>query len=91
MNLFVSNLNFRIQESELADAFSQFGDVSAVRIITDRETHRSRGFGFVEMPNDDEARAAIEGLNEKELAGRPINVREAEDRPRRDYGERRRY
>ncbi len=83
MNLFVSNLSFRMQESELADAFSQFGEVSSARIITDRETHRSRGFGFVEMPDDEAAKAAIEGLNGKEVAGRAIAVRVAEDRPRR--------
>ncbi|MCQ2127328.1 MAG: RNA-binding protein [Bacteroidaceae bacterium] len=83
MNLFVSNLNFRMQESELADAFSQYGEVSSARIITDRETHRSRGFGFVEMPDDEAAKAAIEGLNGKEVSGRAIAVRVAEDRPRR--------
>ena len=83
MNLFVSNLSFRMQESELADVFSQFGEVSSARIITDRETHRSRGFGFVEMPDDEAAKAAIEGLNGKEVSGRAIAVRVAEDRPRR--------
>jgi RNA recognition motif-containing protein len=89
MNLFVSNLGFRMQESELADAFAQFGEVSAARIITDRETHRSRGFGFVEMPDDEAAKAAIEALNGKEVGGRPLNVREAEDRPRNDRQTRR--
>lgn len=83
MNLFVSNLSFRMQESELADSFSQFGEVSSARIITDRETHRSRGFGFVEMPDEEAAKAAIEGLNGKEVSGRPIAVRVAEERPRR--------
>ena len=82
MNLFVSNLSFRMQESELADVFSQFGEVSSARIITDRETHRSRGFGFVEMPDDEAAKAAIEALNGKEVAGREIAVRVSEDRPR---------
>lgn len=72
-----------MQESELADAFSQYGEVSSARIITDRETHRSRGFGFVEMPDDEAAKAAIEGLNGKEVSGRAIAVRVAEDRPRR--------
>ena len=72
-----------MQESELANAFSQFGEVSSARIITDRETHRSRGFGFVEMPDDEAAKAAIEALNGKEVSGRAIAVRVAEERPRR--------
>jgi len=81
MNIFVAKLNFRTQEAELERAFSQFGQVSSVKIIMDKETGRSKGFGFVEMPNDDEARSAIEGLNEKELDGRVIVVKPANPKP----------
>lgn len=81
MNIFVAKLNFRTQEAELERAFLQFGQVSSVKIIMDKETGRSKGFGFVEMPNDDEARNAIEGLNEKELDGRVIVVKPANPKP----------
>lgn len=81
MNIFVAKLNFRTQEAELERAFVQFGQVSSVKIIMDKETGRSKGFGFVEMPNDDEARSAIEGLNEKELDGRVIVVKPANPKP----------
>lgn len=63
MNIFVSNISFKVREQALSELFSQFGEVSSVRIIKDKETKRSRGFGFVEMPNDDEANAAINALN----------------------------
>nr|WP_228448029.1 RNA-binding protein [Sulfurospirillum diekertiae] len=66
--------------------FSAYGEVSSARIISDRETGRSKGFGFVEMPNDSEAKAAIEATNEKEIGGRTLKVNEArprEERPRR--------
>lgn len=81
MNIFVAKLNFKTQEAELERAFLQFGQVSSVKIIMDKETGRSKGFGFVEMPNDDEARNAIEGLNEKELDGRVIVVKPANPKP----------
>lgn len=81
MNIFVAKLNFRTQEAELERAFAQFGQVSSVKIIMDKETGRSKGFGFVEMPNDDEARTAIDGLNEKELDGRVIVVKPANPKP----------
>lgn len=77
MNLYLGNLNYHTREDELAQALEQFGTVDAVRIISDRETRRSKGFGFAEMPNDDEARAAIEGLNGQEVGGRQIVVKEA--------------
>ena len=77
MNMYVSNLSFRLGEQELGDLFSQYGEVSSVKIIKDRETNRSRGFGFVEMPNQDEAKAAMEALANYELGGRNINVSEA--------------
>ncbi|MEY4217107.1 MAG: RNA-binding protein [Flavobacteriia bacterium] len=80
MNMYVSNLSFRLGEQELEDLFRQYGEVSSVKIIKDRETQRSRGFGFVEMPNQDEARAAMEALSNYELGGRNINVSEARQR-----------
>ncbi|RMF38636.1 MAG: RNA-binding protein [Planctomycetota bacterium] len=81
-NIYVGNLSFRATEDDLRDEFSQHGEVSSVNIITDRETGRSRGFAFVEMPNADEAQAAIEATNGKEIAGRGVTVNEA--RPRTD-------
>lgn len=80
MNMYVSNLSFRLSEQELGDLFSQYGEVSSVKIIKDRDTGRSRGFGFVEMPNQDEARAAMEALANYEMGGRNINVSEARQR-----------
>lgn len=78
--MYVSNLSFRLSEQELGDLFSQYGEVSSVKIIKDRDTGRSRGFGFVEMPNQDEARAAMEALANYEMGGRNINVSEARQR-----------
>ena len=80
MNMYVSNLSFRLSEQELGHLFSQYGEVSSVKIIKDRETQRSRGFGFVEMPNDDQAKAAMEALANYEMGGRNINVSEARQR-----------
>ena len=80
MNMYVSNLSFHLGEQELGELFSQYGEVSSVKIIKDRETNRSRGFGFVEMPNQDEAKAAMEALANYELGGRNINVSEARQR-----------
>ena len=72
------------QDDDLRDAFSQYGQVDDARVIKDRESGRSRGFGFVEMANDGEAKAAIEGTNGNDLQGRNLNVNEA--RPREDRG-----
>ncbi len=86
MNIYVGNLSWNTQEAELRDLFEQHGQVESARVLKDRETGRSRGFGFVEMSNDDEARAAIEALNGFELDGRQLRVNEArprEERPRR--------
>ncbi|MCU0396942.1 MAG: RNA-binding protein [Cyclobacteriaceae bacterium] len=77
MNIFVAKLNFKTRTEDLQKAFEQFGEVSSVKIIKDRDTGRSKGYGFVEMPNDSEAQAAINGLNEKELDGRTIIVKPA--------------
>ena len=81
MNIFVAKLNFKTKKEDLERAFGQFGQVSSAKVVTDRDTGRSKGFGFVEMPNDDEARAAIEALNEKELDGRVIVVKPANPKP----------
>jgi len=83
MNIFVAKLNFDTRESELKDAFEQYGSVDTVKIIMDKFTGRSKGFGFVEMPNEDEARTAIDQLNDNELDGRTIVVKEAEPRKKR--------
>ena len=84
MNIFVGNLAFTTTEDDLAQLFEPFGTVSQARIATDRETGRSRGFGFVEMPNDAEAEAAIEELHGATIGGRQLTVNEA--RPREDRG-----
>lgn len=90
MNIFVSNINYRTQEESLLDLFTSYGEVTSARIINDRETGRSRGFGFVEMPNDDEANAAIDALNGKEFEEKELNVSEARPReeraPRSTFG-----
>lgn len=85
MNIFVARLNFKTRKEDLESAFSQFGQVSSAKIIKDRDTGRSKGFGFVEMPNDDEANNAIAALNEKELDGRVIVVKPAN--PKTNMGE----
>jgi RNA recognition motif-containing protein len=84
MNIYVGNLSFDSSENDIQQAFEQYGSVSSVSIIKDKFTGRSRGFGFVEMPNDSEAQAAIAGLNGKELGGRTLTVNEA--RPRTEGG-----
>lgn len=80
MNIYVGNLAFSLTEEKLREAFEAHGEVSSAKIISDRDTGRSKGFGFVEMPNDSEATAAIESLNDQPLDGRPVRVNEA--RPR---------
>jgi RNA recognition motif-containing protein len=86
MNIYVGNLAYGVTDDELRDAFAEFGEVSRANVIMDRDTGRSKGFGFVEMPDSAQAEAAINGLNEKPLSGRAIRVNEArprDDRPRR--------
>jgi RNA recognition motif-containing protein len=80
MNIYVGNLSYGMSEDELRDAFAAFGEVSSVKILMDRETGRSRGFGFVEMPNKNEAETAIAQLNGKDVGGRALRINEA--RPR---------
>lgn len=83
MNIFVARLNYDTQEGDLRYAFEEFGEVDSVKIIMDKFTGRSKGFGFVEMPNDDEARAAINDLDDQEFDGRTIVVKKAEPRKSR--------
>ena len=85
MNMYVSNLSFHTADDELRKLFEQFGAVSSVKVVTDRETGRSRGFGFVEMDSDTEANAAMKGLNNKEIEGRAMAVSVAREKaPRTD-------
>lgn len=83
-NIFVGNLSFSLTEDSVRGLFETYGTVDRVSIITDRETGRSRGFGFVEMPNDEEADRAVNALNGSEVGGRRLNVNEA--RPREERG-----
>lgn len=85
-NIYVGNLSFDATEDDVRDAFGQYGEVSTVNIIMDRETGRPRGFAFVEMSNDEEAKTAIEQLNLKQIAGRAVNVNEARPKPERPRG-----
>lgn len=80
-NIYVGNLPYSVGDVQLEEMFSPHGTVERAKVITDRETDRPRGFGFVEMPNDDEARAAMDALNGTEMDGRNLIVNEA--RPRR--------
>lgn len=91
MKLYVGNLSFKTTENDLQDLFSQYGAVTEAAIVTDRDTGRSRGFGFVTMAGAPEGDAAINALNGKEVDGRKLTVNEArprEDRPARSFGDR---
>lgn len=84
MNIFISNLSFNIQDKELSEFFTEYGEVSSAKVITDKMTSRSRGFGFVEMPDDEASKKAIAGLDGTTKDGRTIKVTEArqkEERP----------
>jgi RNA recognition motif-containing protein len=84
MNIYVGNLPFEVTDESLEPMFTEYGEVASARVITDRYSGRSRGFGFVEMPNATEAEAAIQALNGKDMNGRPLTVNQA--RPREDGG-----
>lgn len=86
MNIYVSNLSWGTQRDSLHDLFAQFGEVSSATIVMDRETGRSRGFGFVEMTNDEDAQKAMEALNGTDFEGKTINVSEARPRAERPAG-----
>lgn len=87
MNIYAGNLSYNLSEDELKNAFSNFGEVTSVKIITDQFTNQSKGFGFIEMSDDDQARQAIAELNGKELKGREVVVNEA--RPKKSFNNRR--
>ena len=89
MNIYVGNLSYQLHEDELKQAFESFGEVASATIITDRMSGRSKGFGFVEMPSDDEAKNAIEQLHGQDLSGRPLTVNEARPRQPRERSNRR--
>ena len=84
MNIYVGNLSYNATEAELKQAFEGYGRVNSARIIVDKYTDQSKGFGFVEMPDNSEAQAAISGLDGKDMGGRPLRVNEA--RPKTDGG-----
>ena len=81
MNIFVSNISFKVREETLSDLFSPFGEVTSIRIIKDKETKRSRGFGFVEMASDEDGQKAIDALNGTEHYERAIVVSQAKGKP----------
>ncbi len=94
MNMYVSNLSFHTTDEDLRKLFTQYGVVSSAKVITDRETGRSRGFGFVEMESTKEANEAIKNLNNKEIEGRPISVtvaRERESKGSNNFGSRKKW
>jgi RNA recognition motif-containing protein len=84
MNIYVGNLPYSVSDSELRSMFEAFGDVDSAAVILDRDTRRSKGFGFVEMPNQEQAEEAIEKLNNSDCEGRNLKINEA--RPREDRG-----
>ena len=81
MNIYVGNLSWNLKDQDLSNLFSTHGEVSSAKIVTDKFTNRSKGFGFVEMPNDDQAQAAIAALNGSEVDGRNIVVNESRPKP----------
>jgi RNA recognition motif-containing protein len=84
MNIFVGSLPFSLEEADLKELFEAYGEVSTVKLISDRETGRSKGFGFVEMPDDESAQKAITGLNGADVKGRSIAVSQAEEKKPND-------
>ena len=88
MNMYVSNLSFHTEEDDLRKLFEQFGAVSSAKVISDRETGRSRGFGFVEMESETEAKEAMKALNNKEIEGRTMLVSIAREKPNRSENKR---
>lgn len=80
MNIYVGNLSYKVNEDDLKEIFEEYGDVSSVKIITDRYTGKSKGFGFIEMPDESQANNAIDELNEAELDGRNMRVNQAREK-----------
>ena len=86
MDIYVGNLAYATTDDGLKAAFAAYGEVTSARVVADRMTGRSKGFGFVEMPNREQAQAAIDALNGQPLDGRPIRVNESQPKPRDDRG-----
>lgn len=86
MNIFIGNLSFETRDEDLREAFLKYGSVDTAQVVMDRDSGRSRGFGFVEMPDSSEAMAAIQALNESDLNGRALTVNEAKPRAPRTGG-----
>ena len=89
MNIYISNLSFKVEDNDLRQLFEEYGEVSSAKVITDKYTGRSRGFGFVEMPDEEASKKAIEELNQAEYDGKVITVNEArprEDKPKGSFG-----
>ena len=90
INIYVGNLSFRTDDEELRQTFDSFGEIASAKVVMDRDTGRSKGFGFVEMPNKEEGLAAIKALDGQDVGGRTLRVNEAQPRearpPRRDGG-----
>jgi RNA recognition motif-containing protein len=86
MNIYVSNLSFHTSEADLKDLFAKYGTVTSAKIIMDRETNRSRGFAFIEMPSNEEGNKAISGLNSKEIEGRSLSVSLAREKENNSNG-----
>lgn len=84
MNIYVGNLHYGITEDELKEVFAEYGEVESVKIITDKFSGRSKGFGFVEMPNDEEGQKAVEELNDADLKGRNMKVNQAREKSDND-------
>ncbi len=91
MNIFIGNLSFNLSEEELKQVFEAYGEVSSAKIITDKQSGRSKGFGFVEMPDDEEANQAIEALNGQSVGGRNVNVNQAKERSNNNNNNRRSF
>ena len=90
MNIYVGNLHFNVSEDELRKAFEDYGEVASVKVITDKYSGRSKGFGFIEMLNDKEAKEAIDNLNGTEIKGRSVNVNQAREKENNTGGGERR-
>lgn len=86
LKLYVGNLSYDVNNQRLEELFAPFGSVRSAQVIQDRDTGRSKGFGFVEMADDNAARSAIAGLHEKDFGGRPLTVNEAKPREERSFG-----
>jgi RNA recognition motif-containing protein len=91
MNIYVANLNFGVRDADLQELFTPFGEVSSARVIMDKMTGRSRGFGFVDMPNDDQAQQAIDQLNGTDFGGKNLSVSVARPREERPAFNRNRF